>query len=154
MKSEPRKKKRTQVKKDLFYNFTIIMTNKKRCCVLVDDDDDDQLIFRTTVNKSFPHYKFNGFLSADQLELFFESSNASDVEIIFLDLNMPKTNGIEVLESLKKSPDTAQIPVVIYSTSNNPNDVNQCLMRGADAFITKPSKIKDLEETLKVYLND
>ena len=131
------------------------MTNKKKYCVLVDDDDDDQLIFRTTVNKSFPQFDFTGFFSGEQLNQFLtaDEHNVSAVDIIFLDLNMPKVNGLEVLESLKKSPKTAEIPVVIYSTSNNPNDVNQCLMRGAEAFITKPSKIKDLEDTLKLYLH-
>lgn len=124
-----------------------------RHCFLIDDDDDDQLIFETTVNKYFSDYKFKGFFDFESAEKYLDSKTLGDELIVFLDLNMPKVNGIEALEKLRNKKETANLKIVIYSTSNNPNDVKTSLNKGADAFITKPSKIEDLVEELKPYLS-
>lgn len=124
-----------------------------RHCFLIDDDDDDQLIFETTVKKYFSDYKFKGFFDFESAEKYLDSKTLGDELIVFLDLNMPKVNGIEALEKLRNKKETANLKIVIYSTSNNPNDVKTSLNKGADAFITKPSKIEDLVEELKPYLS-
>ncbi|MDH3503973.1 MAG: response regulator [Nitrospirota bacterium] len=58
--------------------------------------------------------------------------------IIFLDLNMPGTDGREVLEELKKDPDLKVIPIVVLTTSADERDVHDCYARGANSYIQKP----------------
>ena len=55
-----------------------------------------------------------------------------------LDLNLPGTDGREVLREIKTSPDLRRIPVVVLTTSNAEGDVEACYDAGANSFIQKP----------------
>lgn len=69
-------------------------------------------------------------------------------EIILMDVMMPKMNGLQALEQLKKDPETASIPVVVMSNLVNVNDTNEVLARGAIQYLDKgmydPKKIAEL----------
>lgn len=127
------------------------MVKEGQICVLIDDDDDDQLIFSSTVNKHFSSYDFRVFSSFDEAEELLKNS-AAEIGAVFIDLNMPRLNGKEGLSMLRNDPAYKRKPLIIYSTSNNPEDVNQCLKNGATAFITKPSRITHLVNELSNYL--
>jgi CheY-like chemotaxis protein len=58
--------------------------------------------------------------------------------VILLDLNMPKINGLEVLEKIKSHPVYKSIPVVILSTSSEHSDLKSAYGFGANSFIVKP----------------
>lgn len=67
--------------------------------------------------------------------------------IIFLDLNLPKKSGHEVLEEIKSDPDLRRIPVVVMSSSEDEEDIAAAYDQHANCFITKPS---DLDEYMNV----
>jgi CheY-like chemotaxis protein len=123
-------------------------------CLLIDDDDDDRLIFESTVQKYFPGYQIRSFSSFEAAKAEVKPMKESNPSIIFMDLNMPKTNGLAALNMIRSNSLTQQLPVVIYSTSNNPDDINSCLKAGATAFITKPSTIAELVELIGDYLKN
>jgi CheY-like chemotaxis protein len=127
------------------------MIGKDKLCILIDDDDDDQLIFSSTVRKHFPSYELKAFSSFEDAKPLL-NNNHDKVGAIFIDLNMPKLNGKEGLRILRSDPHFESTPLIIYSTSNNPEDVNECLKVGATAFITKPSRIEALVDELSNYL--
>lgn len=127
------------------------MIEKGKICVLIDDDDDDQLIFSTTIGKHFKGYDFLSFSSFIDAERTLDEK-AEDIGVVFIDLNMPRINGKEGLIQLRNDPMYKSKPLIIYSTSNNPDDVKECLKKGATAFITKPSKINTLVSELSNYL--
>ena len=127
------------------------MIKKDKLCILIDDDDDDQLIFSSTVDKHFPGYDLKAFSSFEEARPVLESEH-QDIEAVFIDLNMPRLNGKEGLELLRRNPNYERKKLIIYSTSNNPDDVNDCLKVGATAFITKPSRINALVDELSNYL--
>lgn len=58
--------------------------------------------------------------------------------IILLDLNLPGTDGREVLELIKKDPDLKLIPVVVLTTSSDERDVERCYTAGANSYMKKP----------------
>ena len=58
--------------------------------------------------------------------------------IVLLDLNMPGTDGREVLEEVKKDPTLKSIPIVVLTTSSDERDVEQCYQLGANSYIQKP----------------
>lgn len=128
------------------------MNTNKKYCILIDDDDDDQLIFHSTLKRAFSAYEYIGIYDFEGLSKFLAGINLIDIGYIFLDLNIPKVNGFEILEFLKANEETKHLKVIIYTTSNNPRDVNECLKRGAEAFITKPSKINDVITQLARFL--
>lgn len=127
------------------------MISKEKLCILIDDDDDDQLIFSSTVRKHFPLYDLKAFSSFEEAKPLLMSAHDS-IDAVFIDLNMPRLNGKEGLELLRSDPNYEEKKLIIYSTSNNPDDVNECLKVGATAFITKPSRINTLVEELSNYL--
>jgi len=64
-------------------------------------------------------------------------------DIIILDLNMPKVNGIEFLSILKNDEKLKYIPAIILSTSNNHKDIYECYKIGIAGYIVKPLKYDD-----------
>ena len=63
--------------------------------------------------------------------------------IILLDLNMPKIDGIEFLSNLKKKDKLRHIPAVVLTTSNNIKDLKKCYEIGIAGYILKPLKYED-----------
>lgn len=61
-----------------------------------------------------------------------------DVDLIFLDINMPVMNGLEFLGAVKQDPSKAEIPVVVISTVGKEEDTRRGLEAGAVAYIKKP----------------
>ncbi len=122
-------------------------------CIFIDDDEDDQIIFEQIMSSYFKYITFSSFTSVqkglDDLKLNYSFVGQT---VVFLDLNMPKQNGFDFLEEKNRNSNLSDLKVIIYSTSNNPADINKCLHLGAEAFITKPSKIEEMVEVLRKYL--
>jgi CheY-like chemotaxis protein len=73
--------------------------------------------------------------------------NATRPDMIILDINIPKKNGLEVLQEIKEDENLKRIPVVILTTSGAEEDILKCYDLHANCFITKPV---DLDQFLKV----
>lgn len=124
-----------------------------RSILLIDDDEDDRGFFVEAVN--FLDKNIQCWTASD-------GQNALDVlsyhlvvapDLIFLDLNMPKMNGLEFLKTLKANPTFSNIPVIIYTTSSNPTDYNRTMEYGAVDYVIKPSDSKALYQKLIAVLN-
>jgi CheY-like chemotaxis protein len=114
----------------------------------VDDDIDDQDIFCEAVRSINP--KVACLVANDghhALELLNELLIMPDY--IFLDLNMPMFNGLQLLQELRTSSKFADVQVIMYSTSTNPKDASECLKLGAIDFIVKPSTFKEVYDKLR-----
>jgi CheY-like chemotaxis protein len=70
-------------------------------------------------------------------------------DLIVLDLNMPRMNGLELLTHLKADPDLSLIPVVVLTTSSTPEDVTGAYRRHANAFVTKPVGLDDFVNAVR-----
>lgn len=74
--------------------------------------------------------------------------------VILLDLNLPKVNGLEVLEAIKKHPDFRTIPVVVLTTSSESRDVKTSYLLGANSYIVKPvdfDKFIEVAKQIELY---
>ena len=58
--------------------------------------------------------------------------------LLLLDINMPRVDGVEVLRQLKAYPLTAQIPVIMLTTTDDPREVKRCYDLGCSSYVTKP----------------
>lgn len=67
------------------------------------------------------------------------------VHLILLDMNMPKSNGLETLLALKANPVLQYIPTVLFSTSAHPTQIAIAYQRGINSYIQKPSSYADLK---------
>lgn len=70
-------------------------------------------------------------------------------DLIFLDLNLPRMSGREVLSEIKRSRDLSTIPVCILTTSSNQQDVDAAYALNATCYITKPSNLDDFVAQVK-----
>ena len=76
--------------------------------------------------------------------------------VILLDLNLPKVNGLEVLQILKSHPDFKTIPVVILTTSSESSDMKSAYQLGVNSYIVKPvdfEKFIDMAKQIELYWN-
>jgi CheY-like chemotaxis protein len=72
--------------------------------------------------------------------------------IIFLDLNMPRMNGFECLQEIRKSLKLNRIPVVIFSTTSQTQTIDKVYEQGANYYIRKPNTFAMLKEVIERML--
>lgn len=62
----------------------------------------------------------------------------TDFVLLLLDINMPRVDGVEVLRRIKADPETAMIPVIMLTTTDDPREVERCYELGCSVYLTKP----------------
>lgn len=108
-----------------------------------DDDEDDLSIFTDAVESLKKKIILQTYTGGDKLlNAIYNSSQLPN--IIFLDLNMPGKNGFDVLTELRNNKNKIDIPVIIFSTSNEPGIIEKCRSLGANYFVTKPVLMNDI----------
>ncbi len=69
--------------------------------------------------------------------------------VVFLDIKLPKIDGLEVLKTMKSDPQLKLIPVVMITSSNEQQDLMTSYGSGANAYVVKPIKFEDFVSTVK-----
>lgn len=82
----------------------------------------------------------DGVQATDYMKLVGEGK-AIRPDLILLDLNLPRKNGREVLAELKASPYHRHTPILVMSTSQEPDDIRECYRLNANCYIAKPSNL-------------
>lgn len=82
-----------------------------------------------------------------------EPENAPRPGVILLDLNLPGTDGREVLAEIKNDPQLKQIPVIVLTTSKDERDVEACYRCGANSYVQKPVDVDGFMKAIE-RLND
>jgi two-component system response regulator len=80
----------------------------------------------------------------------FADRTGPDPTVLLLDINMPRLNGLEVLERMKNDPKLARIPVVMLTSSSASRDLTAARDLGAVAYIVKPVDYKSFSKAIKV----
>jgi CheY-like chemotaxis protein len=115
--------------------------------LLVEDDPGDELMTR----EAFDEHKISNRLhivrdGEEALDFLFhrgEYTHAPKVDLILLDLNLPKYDGRQVLERVRADPDLTHVPVVILTTSSSEEDILRSYKLHANAYVTKPVDVND-----------
>jgi two-component system chemotaxis response regulator CheY len=112
---------------------------------------DDSRVMRTIIKQSLHHTGLAEFEfteaedGADALARF----RPNHVDILFVDWNMPKVNGIDFVRQVRSSADAGHIPVVMITSERTMGRVEEALdSAGADAYITKPFTVEELRRSL------
>lgn len=116
--------------------------NDKLSILLIEDD----LIEVMKLKRTISSLKLNHtIIEANNGEVALEILNKKDAlpDIILLDLNMPKINGIEFLSILKADDVLKYLPTIVLTTSNNYKDVLECYRIGIAGYVIKPLKYDD-----------
>jgi CheY-like chemotaxis protein len=110
-------------------------------------DDDEDMIHAVQLMLKLLDYESRYFLSARPAAQTL--LNGERPELFILDINMPGVSGIDFLEFLRRRPDMKDIPVVMLSTEAADIMVDHAMTLGADAYLTKPVALEELEEAMK-----
>lgn len=123
--------------------------SKRLRVLIVDDDQDDRDLFCSGVHAINPEIEcLTARHGSDALYLLHLPS-FSKPDIIFLDLNMSRINGIQFLNIIQKDARLKLIPVVIYTTSKSVAEKELCLSLGAAHFITKPYSLSEFVQRVR-----
>jgi len=121
--------------------------------LIAEDDADDRFLLQSAFEEN--GYKDKLHFVENGLELIDYLNSLTDIEdeakmprFIMLDLNMPKKDGREVLKEIKSNHHFKKIPVIIFSTTNNEQEMKRCYELGANSYITKPNSFENLIKTV------
>ncbi len=132
--------------------------------LLIEDNPDDRELMRLAfAQEEIPHNliivsdgieALNYLIGQENIE---DDSNQNDNQhksasmpaLIMLDLNLPRINGIEVLRRIRAHPKTRLLPVVIISSSNEPQDLIDSYINGCNSYIRKPIHFTQLQKFVK-----
>ena len=122
----------------------------KKIVLLVEDNADDEFFTCRGLNGSGValtlHVARDG---ADALEMLLgQSGSVLHPDLIVLDINMPKLDGIDVLVRLRKDERTRWTPVVILTSSTQASDIARAYQAGANSYLSKPMDTQRMQELL------
>ncbi len=86
-------------------------------------------------------------------EQYADSEKAPKPSVILLDLNLPGTDGWEVLKEIKQDPNLKSIPVIMLTTSSAPSDIDKCYLAGANSYVHKPVNLTGFVEAIEKLKN-
>ena len=110
----------------------------KRTIFLADDDEDDRMLIREAMESIVSDVEILEVVDGKELIDLLGTSTTAATSLILLDMNMPRMSGLEALAVVKSDPAHQHIPVVMLSTSSNPDLVSEAYHIGTNAYITKP----------------
>jgi CheY-like chemotaxis protein len=116
---------------------------------MADDDADDRFLVQAAFHDNSLFNPLLFFEDGEQLlNYLLDQENKGIPNLIFLDLNMPKRDGREVLKVLRNNDRWTEVPIIIFSTSNAPDDIHTAYELGANCYVVKPSSYESLKEVI------
>ena len=122
------------------------MYENKLDILLIEDDIDDVDLLHDALQDNEVAYTMQVIMDGDKVNNYL-TSGAGFPEIIIMDLNMPKTDGKQILKEIKAS-SFRNVPLMVLTTSSAREDIEYCYNMGADKFLTKPATIEDWNLTI------
>lgn len=128
--------------------------------LVVEDSDEDFEVLRRIFQKlAIENPVYRCVDGEDALEFLYKhgkyqsSLSSAHPSLILLDLNLPGTDGREVLAQIKQDPKLKKIPVIVLTTSSNPKDIEACYCIGASGYLVKPIDSSRLMNKMKVLIH-
>lgn len=132
------------------------MRNYKETIVLIAEDDDGHAeLIKDGLEESGVCNEMIRFPNGEDVWHFLSGTGNQKVRdknkhyLLLLDINMPKMDGIEVLERMKSDEELKEIPVIMLTTTDDPREVEACYKMGCNMYIAKPVDFVKFSETLK-----
>jgi len=132
------------------------MASKTARIVLVEDNPGDVFLVRKALKEKGIAVDLTCFEDGQEALKSLLQPRRKVPDLILLDLNVPKIEGVDVLRTVRNTPHLADVPVLILTSSESPTDIHRTGLLGAARYITKPSGLDDflrevgrgVEETL------
>jgi CheY-like chemotaxis protein len=120
--------------------------------LVVDDDPGDVLLIREGFELCGAvrsvHVAVDGQEAISFLRRTGSQAGVPRPDVVLLDLNMPRKNGRQVLAEIKSDPHLCTIPTLVFTTSQDPDDINASYFLHANAYVIKPVNMDDFNTVL------
>lgn len=116
--------------------------------ILVDDDVDDLALFKEAIDALKIRNELMRFDGGEKLINYLNRPGTAIPDLIFLDLKMPKVNGMDCLKEIRSRPAWENCSVAIYSTFSEERLIEETFTQGANIFIEKPDDFEELRKVL------
>jgi CheY-like chemotaxis protein len=124
------------------------MTDQNFTILLADDDPDDRMFFEDALDELLVSATLHTVPNGTELMKYLERHVDRLPNVIFLDLNMPSKSGAECLSEIKSHDKFNQIPIIIYSTSANPDVMESLYNMGALYYVRKEGDFSNLKSII------
>lgn len=122
------------------------MANLHLTILIADDDLEDLELVEDAIIKQEPSVKIHKLTNGQAVIDYLAKRVSADLPcLIVLDYNMRELNGSQVLAQISREERYNGIPKIIWSTSNTPAYIRECIKNGAAEYLVKPNNMKDLE---------
>jgi CheY-like chemotaxis protein len=127
--------------------------------IVEDSDEDFEAFLRIISEQSLSNPVYRCLDGQEALNFLYHQEEYTDPTLsprpvlIILDLNLPGTDGRDLLVEIKQDNDLKSIPVVVFSSSSNPKDINDCYQYGVNGYIVKPMDTNYLRKLIQILLN-
>jgi CheY-like chemotaxis protein len=128
------------------------MSGSKATILIIEDNPDHAELIEATILDCEPQIKILSQRNGEEALQYLNAKKRSDTtlpDLIFMDIKMPRMNGIETLMALKQDPQLRHIPVVMLSTSTNESEMRICIRSGAEIYLAKPLQTTNFEELIR-----
>jgi CheY-like chemotaxis protein len=126
--------------------------------LLADDDEDDRLMTRDALREARLHNDLHTVVDGVELLEYLRNEGAYAAPdsapwpgLVLLDLNMPRMDGREALQEIKRDPALRALPVVVLTTSKAEEDIVRTYELGVNSFISKPVTFMGLVDVMKAF---
>jgi CheY-like chemotaxis protein len=110
-----------------------------RIVLCVDDDPDDRELIRNAIFKVNPSYSVAYATNGKEALQYLNRAESTELPcLVIMDINMPVMDGKQALMEIKKNKRLRHLPIVVFSTSSHPSDINFCHQYGVE-LVTKPA---------------
>jgi CheY-like chemotaxis protein len=121
--------------------------------LLADDDTDDCLFFKEALEDLQVNAQLTIVNDGEHLMRLLSENKSALPHALYLDLNMPRKNGIECLFEIKHDVNLQQLPIIIFSTSLDVDTVNLTHQHGAKLYVRKPADFAHLKKSISRSLD-
>jgi len=136
------------------------MTSSNELLLVVEDSNDDFKMLQRLMQRMDVRNPIIRCVNGDEaLDFLYQEGSYKDTEgvakpsVILLDLNLPGIDGRAVLERLKQDGSLKEIPIVVFTTSSSPKDVEFCYQKGANGYLVKPMDVEELQRTVQAFVD-
>jgi CheY-like chemotaxis protein len=126
--------------------------------LIVEDSPEDFEAAVRAFNKANvpnPIYRFSygedAFDFLKQRGRYFKHGEESRPGVLILDLNLPGTDGLKMIQEIRADAALRAIPIIVFSTSSSAREIEACYLAGANSYIVKPSTPEELFEVIRRF---
>jgi CheY-like chemotaxis protein len=123
--------------------------NQSKRVFLIDDDEDDHLFFGIGLSELDPTIEILYDKDSETALRRLSEKMQPLPDIVFLDWNMPKLSGRQLLGAIRSIGRYNEVPVIIFTTSSSDQDKDEAKELGASLFLSKPSSLFELKKNLR-----